>query len=309
MSIAVHAGPVRARPLPLVFRTTSFTVEDAVRNGIPVDRLRGRDLLRPTRSLRVSRTSPLDTVEARARALRPLLSADQWFSHTTAAVLWGLPLPRRLRDDLVVHVTGRGGRQMRRPGVVGHRTLVVPVIGTAHGLPASDPIRTWLDCASVLSVRELVVMGDQLVARWCTIEDLSRAVGCAGGIRGISRLRVAVERVRVGSESPMETELRLVLVDHGLPEPLCNTEVRAADGRFLGRVDLAYPELRLAIEYEGRHHQEDRRTYLRDIDRRERFELERWVFVLVADRDLADEERLVGRVRRRIAERANAQKW
>lgn len=294
-----------ARPLPLLLRNTSFTVREGRRRGVSRSRMRGRDLVRPTRSLRVPRVVPLDTVELRARAFRPLLGANQWFSHTTAAALWGLALPARLRDEPVLHVTGANGRQMRRPGVVGHRTRSVPRIGTAAGLPTSDPLRTWLDCAAVLSVRELTVMGDQLIERWCSLDDLRVAVSRAGGIRGITRLRVAVELVRPGSESPMESALRLVLVDHGLPEPECNLDVRGSDGRFLGRVDLAYPELRIAIEYEGRHHQEDRATYLRDIARRERFEAERWAFVLVTDGDLVDERRLVDRVRRRRAERSS----
>lgn len=301
-----HLRRVHPRPLPLSLRGTSFTTGDAMARGLSRDRLRASDLARPTRSLRVPVALAHDTVEDRARTLRPLLAPDQWFSHTTAAALWQLPLPGRLRNEPVLHVTGVAGRQMRRPGVVGHRTTIPTPVGTASGLPATSPLRTWLECAQYLGVRELVVMGDQLVRRWCTVGELRRAAASARGLRGVTRARVAADRVRSGSESPKESELRDAIVEQGLPEPTCNVEVFDASGRLLGRVDLAYPELRIAIEYEGRHHQEDRRTYLHDIARRERFECEGWSFVLVADRDMLDERGIAERVRRRIRQRTSA---
>ena len=53
-----------------------------------------------------------------------------------------------------------------------------------------------------------------------------------------------------GAESPMESEARLVMLDGGLPEPLLQYEIIDRDGR-LWRVDFAWPECRVAVEYEG----------------------------------------------------------
>ena len=64
----------------------------------------------------------------------------------------------------------------------------------------------------------------------------------------------------------METRLRLVIVDGGLPRPVAQFEVRDAAGRLIGRVDLAYPEWRIAIEYDGDHHRG--RVAYRDDQRR-----------------------------------------
>ena len=58
------------------------------------------------------------------------------------------------------------------------------------------------------------------------------------------------------AESPMETRLRWMLLDSGLPRPQVQAELRNDDGRFLGRADLYYPSARLVIEYDGANHRD-----------------------------------------------------
>ena len=55
---------------------------------------------------------------------------------------------------------------------------------------------------------------------------------------------------RPGAESPMESEARLVMLDGGLPEPMLQYEIIDRDGR-LWRVDFAWPDKRVAVEYDG----------------------------------------------------------
>ena len=50
----------------------------------------------------------------------------------------------------------------------------------------------------------------------------------------------------------METRLRLLLIGGGLPRPVAQHVVLDGSGQFVARVDLAYPDRRLAIEYDGR---------------------------------------------------------
>lgn len=54
----------------------------------------------------------------------------------------------------------------------------------------------------------------------------------------------------------METRLRWLLVQAGLPRPEVQRELRDADGRFLGRADLYYSNARLVIEYDGANHRD-----------------------------------------------------
>lgn len=76
------------------------------------------------------------------------------------------------------------------------------------------------------------------------------------GIRrqGIRRLREAVDLIREDSWSPRESKLRCLIVRAGLPEPVLNQDIYDDHGRFLGCVDLAYPDKKVAIEYHGLMH-------------------------------------------------------
>ncbi|HTF48102.1 MAG TPA: DUF559 domain-containing protein [Pseudonocardia sp.] len=68
------------------------------------------------------------------------------------------------------------------------------------------------------------------------------------------------------AESPPETRLRLGLVGAGLPPPEVQYRVVDAYGYPLARVDLAYPEAKLALEYDGAVHFERHRA-IRDRQR------------------------------------------
>jgi very-short-patch-repair endonuclease len=63
----------------------------------------------------------------------------------------------------------------------------------------------------------------------------------------------------------METRLRMLLVLGGLPRPQAQVDIFDADGRFVGRPDLYYEEVRLGIEYDGATH----RTSLAEDNRRQ----------------------------------------
>ncbi len=87
------------------------------------------------------------------------------------------------------------------------------------------------------------------------------------------------------AESPPESRLRLQLVLAGL-EPVPQYEVRDAGGRFLGRVDLAFPAARVAVEYDGRavHERED--VFARDRQRQNLFVRAGWVVLRYSAADL-----------------------
>ena len=96
----------------------------------------------------------------------------------------------------------------------------------------------------------------------------------------------------------------MTLVDDGLPEPLLNFDV-FWDGVWIARVDLAYPELKIAIEYEGAHHQTDPNVFADDIARRELMEAAGWLVIRVIADHLRQPDRLANRVRRALIERTS----
>jgi len=284
---------MRAQPLPPSLRGRAFDVDRADRAGVPRHRLQRGDLVCPTRSIRWPRHDPPDAVQ-RIRALRPILLRGQFISHVSAAVLWELPVPAAAA--VPVHITSiLPQAQPRRAGVVGHR--VQPeraVVRQRWGVPASSPATAWIECGALLTVDELVVLGDAIVsARRCStrLEDLATALVWAGSRRGIRNLRAAIELVRVGAGSPQETRARLAIVRAGLPEPELQVDIVDEAGRFVGRVDMAYPEQRIVVEYEGDHHRTDAEQWGRDLRRYREMERLGWAVVRWTKSDLSGHAR------------------
>ncbi len=63
---------------------------------------------------------------------------------------------------------------------------------------------------------------------------------------------------RRGPDSRLEWEMLALLERAGLPKPYVQYEVPARGRRY--RVDVAYPDLRLAIELDGRYHRDPERA-------------------------------------------------
>src|SRR5205809_205362 len=70
------------------------------------------------------------------------------------------------------------------------------------------------------------------------------------GHRGVAQARELLGWAEPLTESPMESRSRLQLLDAGLPRPVAQHPVRLLDGRWV-RLDLAYPERLLAVEFDG----------------------------------------------------------
>jgi very-short-patch-repair endonuclease len=76
-----------------------------------------------------------------------------------------------------------------------------------------------------------------------------------------------------------------------------------ADGVLLGRIDLAYPELKVAIEYEGDGHRTDREQWRKDIQRQRHLESEGWIVIRLTQADLDTAELMIASIRRAIIAR------
>lgn len=235
----------------------------------------------------------------------PLLRPDEAFSHSTAAALFGAPLPRA--RDTRIHVITREANRMRRPGVVGHRAHSIPLV--LHvGIPVVAPAHVFAQLGALLGHDDLVAVGDFLVTpdrRAGTLALTDRPALAAAihpGARGALRARAALREVRAGAESPMETRLRLLLTRSGLPEPLLNPAIRVGDETL--HPDLLFPQWRVAIEYEGDQHRTDERQWRHDIWRREVFEDAGWRQIRVTSDDvLKHPDQLLARVCRILAQR------
>ncbi|MHA6694518.1 endonuclease domain-containing protein [Homoserinimonas sp. A520] len=141
---------------------------------------------------------------------------------------------------------------------------------TVHDLRVTSVLDTWCELSTVLTVQELVIAGDRLLARsdpLCTIQELRSAVRAFASRRGVRKLREALELIRPRVDSPKETELRLLLVHAGLPEPEINVPIINRFGAQIGIGDMVYSEFRTIVEYDGQQHRTDDQQYETDSDR------------------------------------------
>jgi Protein of unknown function (DUF559) len=180
------------------------------------------------------------------------------------------------------------GRSERR-GIGSHETSRGAEVVSFQGLRVSSAAQTFVDLATELNLVDLVVLGDSLVkAGRTTPADLGQAAIAWRG-RGRRGAQQAARFVREGVDSAMETRLRLLMVFAGLPEPVVNHIVYGPKGRWLMRYDLCYLELKLIIEYDGRHHAESDRQWERDRKRREGLDATGWRLIVVGSKGIYSE--------------------
>lgn len=122
---------------------------------------------------------------------------------------------------------------------------------------ATSPARTAFDVARGALPDRAVPQLDALVrATGVRRSDVEAVARVHRGARWITRVGPALDLVDDGAESPRESALRVALVLAGLPRPQTQVVVRDRAGRFVGRGDLGWPELRVIVEYDGAHHDE-----------------------------------------------------
>lgn len=229
-------------------------------------------------------SAPPRTLLERCHAYAAKLPSDQWFSHQTAARLWGLPLPRAFETDDVLHISSPG-REPHGRGVVGHRRTAHRDIRLLDGLPLSSPCEAWCELAGVLDRDALIEAGDRLLA-WrnplATEPELVEAMRRWAGRRGARVLRAAWLEIQPGSASARETWSRLLALRAGLPKPELNGPVELRSGITHG--DLVFREYRVILEYDGEQHRTSSSQWARDVDRLNELALAGWLVVRVTRR-------------------------
>jgi hypothetical protein len=195
-----------------------------------------------------------------SRVMAACLTVDRSVaSHVTAAHLWGL---EGFGPVGVVDVTvPRHGRPRRRVGVRYHESLAFDLCGPTRrfGIPVTGAARTVLDvCAAVGDdFRALAALDEtrrRSLASWTELWECL-ILHARRGRTGIARFRRVLER-RWGRSVPHNQFARLaerLFEDAGFPDLTHEYEVVIAGHRY--RIDLAYPDLKIAIELDGRGHE------------------------------------------------------
>jgi hypothetical protein len=239
----------------------------------------------PTRA-----TEPLTIVTAAWLSVGP----QSVVTGPTAAFLHGLtalpPTPVHLALPYETH-------KSKRAGVVIHNGADLQRDREErHGLPVLCLERVVSDLVCKAEPPDALALLDEVLAR--ALEEVRPAVRRA--LRRRLQQRPDPRGTRIGSrlvdlatgraESPAESWLLWRVVDLGFPVPKVNVPVRDLDGRERYRIDLAWPELRIAIEYNGyaahlgRENEDAAR--ISDLERRG------WIVIVVDAGDLARTTRL-----------------
>lgn len=156
---------MRRAILPDHLKNGSFSLRTSDKAGVTRARTRttAKDLVTVSRGIRVS-------VHSGARGSEGLhastdLDDTSILTSLSAARLWGAPLPANHSGDWRIHLARRRGFSFpRRVNVVGHLLTFLPgEVVEYDGVRLTSPARTWLDLAGLLTVEELVAVGDCLV--------------------------------------------------------------------------------------------------------------------------------------------------
>ena len=239
-----------------------------------------------------------------ARILQRKAVPGAVISHITAAELLRVPLPsaHEYAQAGMVHCTLPLAKRRRAGARVVVHTRTGPAPIRARGLELSSPIALLCELAGMLEHDQLVACCDQLVSMATlvrpkpSLRGLRRQAEEVGRLHGIKRVRAALRDARERVESPKETELRLLMRRSGFAEPVVNFEIRAPGTGERFRLDLSYPQLRIAIEYDGFWHSTDKKRHRADRRKDDVLHEMGWRVVRASDQDLWDSTDFLGRL-------------
>ena len=203
---------------------------------------------------------PVETLAERAAAFAAALPEDIAFSHATAALLLGFPMPERFERPTVLDVMRDSCRTpIRRKLCAGHRGLESRTVVEVSGLRVVAAPDTWCDLGELvcrgLTVDDLVVTADSVLNRLGSDPArLGEALAQRCRPRGSKALEEALALARPGVRSPMESRARLMFMRAGFPEPEVNADVFDAHGGWLLEGDLVWRGQRVIGEYQGSDH-------------------------------------------------------
>jgi hypothetical protein len=200
----------------------------------------------------------------------------------TAAAAYGFDTERTA--DL--HVLNPGARHLRSTdGLIVHRGDGAPLTMVA-GRPATAPAWTAIEVARGLRrARALATLDAALRSGTCGRDELRRSVEQQSGRRGVVTARELLAVASPFAESPMESEARLVMIDGGMPSPVLQYEVVDLQG-CVWRLDFAWPELRVAAEYDGVEWHSGPDAFVRDRRRSSALQELGWLIVPIIAEDV-----------------------
>jgi very-short-patch-repair endonuclease len=213
-------------------------------------------------------------------------------SHRSAAELSALPG----RNAVNVEITCPRWRRAQHDGLIVHESLEFEErdITTCDAIPVTTAARTLFDLAGVVGATTIdLAIGTALRRGLTTFHELEDVYNrlASRGRAGTVKFRTALELHRDAhgaTESEAEQLILRLIVKHGLPAPVPQHEIRTQDGVLIARVDFAYPDLEIAIEYDSYAHHLGTEAHDRDGARRNAIVRLGWTPITATGADLRD---------------------
>lgn len=233
------------------------------------------------------------------------------FGMTTSLILQSVPLPKDCDLNATeLHTVSDSHRTRIRAVVPPTTPHIWKPLSAAHNarinkhVHALNLVHTWAQLAAHMSLESLVILGD------ATLTAIARKPSLSGGrtadgiyqdfVRQVTELpkfnakskcMIALAFITPRVDSPMESKTRIATTKYGLPPAVTNYTVPGAtfsNGAPI-TLDLAWPEFRVAIEYDGDHHRTDKAQWRRDNDKRELLRHHHWIVLIATAANMADE--------------------
>ncbi|WP_238567046.1 hypothetical protein [Bifidobacterium reuteri] len=266
----------------------------------------------PAASMHASMRDSLNTrrQETLRRCVQEATRLDRnlLFGMTTALILHEVPLPEDCDlDGSRLHTVFKTKEKRLRANSATLCPHVWKFVPQAHIVKfnarvyALDMFHVWAQMAIHVSLRSLIVLGDSIInvmsrRRQCDTRqvycELVRFVQSVTGFAGRPSCIRALSLIMPGSSSPKESEQRIALLAHGIPRPKLNYVVRNimfASGAAM-TLDLAWPEYKVAVEYDGDQHRTDKMQWRRDREKRGKLVGRGWLIFTATASSLADDD-------------------
>lgn len=201
-------------------------------------------------------------------------------------------------DSGDIHVLVPYGHPSRsRAGLVVHNgSLPLDDVVEIDGLRTLSAVRVTCDLLCTARPRDAIAVVDQMLAaqsperREAFRARVDRRVRNRSDPRGTRQGARLLGLATGRAESPPESWLLLEVVDLGFPPPEVNWSLGSPSGTELYRLDLAWPEQRIAVEYNG-YAVHAGRT-IEDGQRADDLRRRGWIVIPVTIDDLKDNWRL-----------------
>lgn len=253
----------------------------------------------------------------RARAAAKQAKTEVVISHASAIALYPETVPTWGLDLHHLHLTRRDGRSGRKEaGVQQHRgRLIESDVIRLGDVDVTSPVRALLEVTTMARVEVGLVLASCLLHRkLVTMEQIVQRY--AGTIDRWPQtlttdlvLRLADGRI----ESVGEGRVLYLCFAQGLPMPCPQYEVSDESGNIVARLDFAWPEYGVWVEFDGRiKYQELLRegesvtdVVLREKRRQEMIEdITGWRCIRLTWADLSNPERVAAKIRAALARSA-----